>query len=127
MAKQVINIPGAPRRPFSPAIRAGDYVFVSGQAGFQDRETGEAVEGIKAQTGQCLQKMKQVLEMAGASLEDVVKVTVFLGNTADYARMNEVYQSYFSADHPARSTVITGFVNPDMLVEIECIAYSPAG
>lgn len=125
MTKQVINVPNAPKLPFSPAIKAGDYIFVSGQGGFQDPKTGEAIEGIEAQTKQCLENMKQVLEVAGSSLDDVVKVTVFLGNVADYARMNEVYQSYFSEDRPARSTAVTGLVIPNMLIEMECIAYSP--
>lgn len=124
MTKQVISVPNAPRYPFSSAIRAGGYVFVSGQGGFQDPKTGGAIEGIEAQTRQCLENMKQVLETAGSSLDDVVKVTIFLGNVADYARMNEVYQSYFPKDQPARSAAVTGLVIPNMLIEIECIAYS---
>ena len=69
--------------------------------------------------------MKQVLETAGASLDDVVKVTVFLGNVTDFAKMNAAYQSYFPKDQPARSTAVTGLVVPNMLTEMECIAYSP--
>jgi 2-iminobutanoate/2-iminopropanoate deaminase len=125
MTKQVLNLPNAPKYPFSQATRAGDYIFVSGQGGFQDPKTGEAIKGIEAQTRQCLENIKQVLEMAGSSLDDVVKVTVFLGNVADYGKMNEIYQSYFSKDQPARSTVVTGLVIPNMLIEMECIAYSP--
>lgn len=125
MTKQVLNVPNAPKMPFSPAIRAGDYIFVSGQGGFEDPETGEAIKGIEAQTRQCLENMKQVLEMAGSSLNDVVKVTIFLGNVADFARMNAVYQSYFPKDQPARSTAVTGLVVPNMLTEMECIAYFP--
>jgi len=124
MAKQVINIPNAPKYPFSPAIRAGNYIFVSGQGGFVDAE-GKEVKGIEAQTRQCLENMKQVLETADSSLGDVVKVAVFLGSVADYAKMNEVYQSYFTKDQPARSTAVTGLVIPSMLIEMECIAYSP--
>jgi 2-iminobutanoate/2-iminopropanoate deaminase len=125
MTKQVLNVPDAPKYPFSPAIRAGDYIFVSGQGGFQNPKTGEAIKGIEAQTRQCLQNMKQVLETAGASLDDVVKVTLFLGNVADYAKMNEVYQSYFQKGLPARSTAVAGLVIQNMLVEMECIAYCP--
>jgi 2-iminobutanoate/2-iminopropanoate deaminase len=124
MPKQVITVPNAPKYPFSPAIRAGDYIFVSGQGGFVDAQ-GREVKGIEAQTKQCLENMKQVLETAGSSLDDVVKVTVFLGNVADYAKMNEVYKSYFPKDQPARSTAITGLVIPNMLIEMECMAYSP--
>ena len=124
MVKKVISIPGAPKLPFSPAIRAGDYIFVSGQAGFIDAK-GKEVKGIEAQTRQCLENMKRVLVAAGASLDDVVKVTVFLRNEEDFAKMNEVYQGYFPKDQPARSTAVTGLVIPNMLIEMECIAYSP--
>lgn len=124
MAKEVITIPNAPKLPFSPAIRAGDYIFVSGQGGFVDN-AGREVEGIDAQTRQCLENIKRVLVAAGSSLDDVVKVTVFLGSVGDFARMNEVYQGYFPKDQPARSTAVTGLVIPNMLVEIECIAYYP--
>lgn len=127
MVKQVITIPDALKYPFSPAIKAGEYIFVSGQSGFQDRKTGEAIKGIKAQTRQCLENTKQVLEAAGSSLNDVVKVTVFLGDANDFAKMNEVYRSYFPKDQPARSTAITGLVNPNMLIEIDCVAYCPSG
>ena len=123
MGKEVITVPNAPKYPFSPAIRAGDYIFVSGQVGFIDAG-GKEVEGIGAQTRQCLENIKQVLEAAGSSLNDVVKVTVFLGHADHFAQMNEVYQSYFPKDYPARSTVVTGPVMPNMLVEIECVAYS---
>ena len=125
MTKQVINVPNAPKMPFSPAIRAGDYIFLSGQGGFEDPKTGKPIKGIEAQTRQCLENMKQVLETAGASLDDVVKVTVFLGNVTDFAKMNAAYQSYFPKDQPARSTAVTGLVVPSMLTEMECIAYSP--
>ena len=125
MTKQVINVPNAPKLPFSSAIRVGDYIFVSGQGEFEDPKTGEPIQGIEAQTRKCLENMKQVLETAGASLDDVVKVTVFLDDVANYAKMNEVYQSYFPKDYPARSTAVTGLVVPNMLAEMECIPYSP--
>jgi 2-iminobutanoate/2-iminopropanoate deaminase len=104
-------------------MRAGDYIFVSGQVGFQAAE-GKELKGIEAQTTQCLGNMKRVLAAANSSLGDVVKVTVFLRSAEDFAAMNEVYQSYFHDSQPARSTVITGLALPNMLVEIECIAYS---
>jgi 2-iminobutanoate/2-iminopropanoate deaminase len=124
MVKKVITVPSTPKLPFSPAIRAGDYIFVSGQIGLTDAQ-GKETKGIKAQTKQCLENIKAVLTAAGASLDDVVKVTVFLRSEKDFAEMNEVYQSYFAKDQPARSTVITGLVLSNMLIEIECIAYSP--
>jgi len=125
MVKKVITVPGAPKLPFSPAIRAGDYIFVSGQAGFVDAE-GKEIKGIEAQTKLCLENIKAVLKAAGCSLDDVVKVTVFLRNQEDFAKMNEVYQSYFVKDRPARSTVVAALALPSMLIELECIAYSPA-
>jgi 2-iminobutanoate/2-iminopropanoate deaminase len=124
MAKEVITVPTKPKSPLSPGIKAGDYIFVSGQVGTVD-DKGREVKGIEAQTRQCLENMKLVLETAGSSLSDVVKVTVFLVTVDDFAKMNEVYQSYFPKDYPARSTVITGLVRPSMLVEIECVAYHP--
>lgn len=124
MTKEVIRMPDSADRPFSPAIRAGDNIFVSGQVGIRDNQ-GNEIEGIEGQTKQCLDNASQILEAAGSSLADVVKVTVFLKDVADFAKMNEVYQSYFPEDRPARSTVITGLVNSAMLVEIECIAYCP--
>ena len=113
--------------PYSPAVRAGNYIFVSGQIGFNDPQTGKDNEGIEAQTKQCLENMKRVLESMGASLSDVAKVTVFLKNNDDFTRMNETYINYFPENRPARSTIITNLINPKMLIEIECIAYCPSG
>jgi len=124
MLKRVITLPDAPKLPFSAAIRAGDYIFVSGQIGHTDAG-GKKVKGIEGQVRQCLENMKKVLAAAGSSLDEVVKVTVFLRNQADFARMNEIYQSYFAEDRPARSTVIADLALPSMLIEIDCIAYSP--
>lgn len=124
MIKEVITIPTRAKAPYSPGVRAGDYIFVSGQGGSVDAQ-GREVRGIEAQTSQCLENMKEVLEAAGASLDNVVKVTVFLADAGDFAKMNEVYQSYLPKDLPARSTVITALVRPDMLLEAECIAYCP--
>ena len=125
MTKEVISVATQLAGvPISPGIKAGDYVFVSGQVGIVD-DKGKEVKGIEAQTRQCLEKVKQVLEAAGSSLSDVVKVTVFLVNVENFAKMNEVYRSYFSEDYPARATVIAGLVRPEMLVEVECIAYRP--
>ena len=125
MAKrEFIILPGKAEMPFSSAVRAGDYIFVSGTTGHLDAQ-GNSVAGTEAQTKQCLENMKQALQAAGASLSDVVKATVFLVNVDNFAKMNGVYKSYFPKDCPARATVITGLVSPDMLVEIECVAYKP--
>jgi len=122
--KEVITIPNMKGRPYSPAIRAGDLIFASGAVGNKDAQ-GNPLEGIEAQTRQCLENMKDVLQAAGSSLSDVVKATVFLTSADNYAKMNEVYRSFFPKDLPARSTVITGLALPDILIEIECIAYKP--
>ena len=124
MVKRVITLPNALKFPYSPAIRAGDYIFVSGQVGHIDAQ-GKEIKEIEAQVRQCLDNMKRVLTAASSSLDDVVKVTVFLRQEKDFAKMNEVYESYFSKDPPARSTVIAGLPLAGMLVEMECIAYSP--
>lgn len=127
MSKQVITFAGAPKRaPISPGIRAGDFIFTAGQVGFEDAETGAPLEGIEAQTRQCLENVKKVLAAGGATLDDVVRVGVFLVDTKYFAKMNEVYQKYFTEDWPARTTVVAGFMIPSMLIEIECVAYSPA-
>lgn len=125
MSKKIISVPNAPQLPFSPAIKAGDYIFVSGQVGFEDPESGEKIHGIEAQTRQCIENIKKVLHAAGSDLSDVVKVTVFLRNADDFYSMNKVYKSFFPVDQPARSTVVPEMVMPNMLVEIECIAYRP--
>ncbi len=124
MAKEVIRMSNTSKYPFSPAIRAGSYIYVSGQGGVMDSQ-GNEVEGIEAQTKRCLDNIKRILEAAGSSLTDVVKVTVFLNDAANFARMNEAYQAYFPEDPPARSTAVTDLVVPAMLIEIECIAYCP--
>lgn len=124
MAKEVVTVPNRPKTPYSPGIKAGDYIFVSGQVGLVD-DKGRELKGIEAQARQCLENVKQVLEAAGSSLNEVVKVTVFLAKAADFDKMNEVYQSYFTKDLPARSTVIAGLARPAMEIEIECIAYQP--
>jgi 2-iminobutanoate/2-iminopropanoate deaminase len=122
MKKQIITIPGAPATPYSPAVKAGDFLYVSGQIGIRDRD-GNEINTFEGQARQCIQNMERILETAGLSLDDVVKVTVFLRNEGDFNRMNEIFRAHFPQDPPARSTVIAGLLNPEMLIEIECIAY----
>ncbi len=125
MTKKFINLPHAPKLPFTPAIKAGDFIFISGQVGYQDPKTGKEVKGIEAQTRQCLENIKELLETAGANMSDVVKTNVYLLNREDFGKMNEVYKQYFTKDQPTRCTVVPGLVTPGMLVEIECTAYHP--
>ena len=125
MNKKVITLPTSTNPFLSPAIKAGDYIFVSGQVGAVE-DQGKPIKGIEAQAKQVLQEIKRVLKAAGASLSDVVKTTVFLVSADDFAQMNEVYGSYFTQDRPARSTiVVAALAKPEYVVEIECIAYRP--
>ena len=123
MAKQVY--PSDLPYPFSAAVRTGNLLFVSGQVGMRD---GQVVEGIEAQTRATLENIREVLARAGASLEDVVKVTVFLSDMSLWPKMNEVYREFFPKDPPARSALgANGLALPELLVEIECVAEVGSG
>lgn len=120
-----ITPPGSPvpRGPYSPAVRAGDFIFVSGQ-GPTDPATNQFVFGdIREETRRVLTNIKIILEGCGASLTDVVKCSVFLRNAGDFSAMNEVYSEFFGSQKPARTTVEAKFAVPEMKVEIDCIAY----
>jgi 2-iminobutanoate/2-iminopropanoate deaminase len=132
MPKEIIkmsgNAPGPKNmlRPFSAAVRAGDFIFVSGfHGGGSNPQTGEKYDTIELQTRSCLEKIKHALEAGGASLDDVVKSTVFIDSGEHFEKMNQVYQEYFPQDQPARSAVVTQFVRPGMMIQIDCIAYCP--
>jgi reactive intermediate/imine deaminase len=126
--KEVIQMPGASLGlPFSPAVRVGNLLFLSGQIGAVPGTRNLAPGGIEGQTRQTLENIKAVLEHAGSALDRVVKCTVFLGNIADYAAMNAVYSSYFPKDPPARSTLAASGLALGAAVEIECIALAGAG
>jgi len=113
-----------PRGPYSPAIRAGDFIFVSGQ-GPIDPATDQLSPGdIQHETRLTLQNLQRILAACGATLADVVKCSVFLLDAAEFSRMNEVYKEFFGETRPARTTVEAKFASP-MRVEIDCIAYKP--
>jgi 2-iminobutanoate/2-iminopropanoate deaminase len=108
--------------PYSQAIRANGFVFVSGQIAL-DPVTNTLVSGdVAFQTDRVLKNLSGILRAAGTSLEKVVRSTVFLKNMGDFAAMNEVYGSYFSVAPPARSTVEVARLPKDVLVEIDVIA-----
>jgi 2-iminobutanoate/2-iminopropanoate deaminase len=108
--------------PYSQAIRAGDFIFVSGQIPI-DPNTGEFVPGgIEKQTEQVLVNVSRVLEAAGSGLDQVVKTTVFLADIREFAAMNEVYARFFFKEPPARATVEAARLPRDARVEIEAIA-----
>jgi len=125
MNRKFIQLANTPKIPLSSGVRAGDFIFVSGQVGYEDPKTGREVKSIEAQTAQCLENVKTVLEAAGSVMTDVVKVNIYLKNATDFEKMNEVYRRYFTKDLPARCTVVPALTQPKMLIEIECIAYSP--
>jgi 2-iminobutanoate/2-iminopropanoate deaminase len=123
---EVIKTAKAPEAlgPYSQGIRAGDYVFASGQLGLNPA-TGDLREGVAAQTEQAMDNLTAVLETAGATLADVVKTTIFLADMADFGTVNAIYGARFSGAPPARSTIEVAALPKGGLVEIEMIAYAP--
>ncbi len=122
--KQAIVTKYAPAAigPYSQAIEANGMVFVSGQLPI-DPATGEFAEGgVKELTTQSLTNMKNILEEAGLTMDNVVKTTVFLADMADFAEMNAAYTTFFSGTAPARSAVAVKTLPKNARVEIECIA-----
>jgi len=122
--RDVISTPDAPKAigPYSQAIKANGFVFVSGQVAI-DPATQQVITGdVAAQTDRVLKNLSAILKAAGTGLENVVRSTVFLKNMNDFAAMNEVYGKYFSATPPARSTVEVARLPKDVLVEIDVIA-----
>lgn len=122
--KQIISTDKAPAAigPYSQAVKAGNLLFVSGQIPI-DPATGEVVEAtIQAQTTQSLTNVKNILEAAGASLDNVVKTTVFLKDMNDFVEMNRVYSTFFQTDCPARAAVQVAKLPKDVMVEVEAIA-----
>ena len=109
--------------PLSPAVRAGDFVFVSGQVPVD--AVGSVVPGgIEPQTKRVLDNVEAALALAGCSLEDVVKATVILADAKDFGAFNRVYATYFQKDPPARTTVEARLMI-DIKIEIEAVAYRP--
>jgi 2-iminobutanoate/2-iminopropanoate deaminase len=123
-----ITPPGvpSPRGPYSPAVRAGDFVFVSGQIAV-DPTTDQSVTGeIRRETRQVLNNVRRILEGCGAEMADVVRTTVYLADVADFAAMNEVYAEFFGDARPARTTIaVKDLPLPGAKVEIDVIAYQP--
>jgi len=122
--KTAISSPGAPKAigPYSPAVRAGQLVFLSGQVPM-DPATGNLIDGdIAAQTRRVFDNLGALLAAAGLSFANVVRTTVFLADINDFAAMNQVYATYVSEPYPARSTVQVARLPKDARVEIDLIA-----
>jgi 2-iminobutanoate/2-iminopropanoate deaminase len=122
--REIIKTEGAPGAigPYSQAIRAGGFVFASGQIPL-DPATGSLVPGdVVKQTEQVMRNISALLEAAGSGLDRIVKTTVFLADMNDFSAMNEVYGRYFDENPPARSTVQAARLPRDARVEIEVVA-----
>jgi 2-iminobutanoate/2-iminopropanoate deaminase len=123
--KSVVRTENAPApfqgAPYSQAIRAGGFVFVSGQLGLQPDDS-EITGSIEEQTEQIFQNLRAILDAAGTGLDRLVKTTVFLADLADFAAMNEVYARHVDAEPPARSTVEVAALPSGAKVEIDAIA-----
>jgi 2-iminobutanoate/2-iminopropanoate deaminase len=122
--REVVSTSDAPKAigPYSQAIKASGFVFVSGQVAI-DPATQQVIAGdVAAQTERVLQNLSAILKEAGTGLDRVVRSTVFLKNMGDFAAMNEVYGKYFTVAPPARSTVEVARLPKDALVEIDVIA-----
>ena len=125
--REAIAVPGAPRAigPYSPVIRAGNLLFISGQIPF-NADTGTVVTGdIAVQTDQVMRNLGTLLKAAGAGFEHVVRTTVFLMDMNDFAAMNESYAKFVTDPPPARSTVQVARLPRDARIEIDAIAVLP--
>lgn len=124
---QFLNSPRALQldRPFSEAVRAGDFLYLSGQIGEDPASAKLPPGGIEPESRQALTNVKHVLEANGASLSDVVKCTVFLADIAEWPAFNTVYREFFKKPFPARSALAASGLAMNARVELECIAYVP--
>lgn len=122
-----INAPGLPKpqSPYSHAVKAGGFIYVSGQVSL-DPATDQFVFGTVAEeTRRTIENINTILEAAGAGIEDVVKCAVFLSDVRDFAEMNAVYDEFFGSAKPARTTVQAALPGKGLKVEIDCVAYKP--
>ena len=125
MRKQIVRTERAPKAigPYSQAVRAGEFLFISGQIAI-DPATNEIVQGDTAvQAERVLHNIRSILDDSGATLMDVVKVTIYLVDMDDFAAVNEVYGGFFHSDPPARATVQVSRLPKDVRVEIEAVAW----
>ncbi len=121
--KQVIHTETAPKAigPYSQAIASDNLLFTSGQLGI-DVETGKLAEGVEAQAHAAMKNLGEILKKNGMGYANVLKTTIFVQSLGDFGTVNQVYQSYFSGDFPARSCVQVAALPLGGLVEIECVA-----
>ena len=120
---KTVNTDAAPQAigPYSQAVKTGELIYTSGQIALTPE--GIMVQNdVRLQAGQVMRNLKEVLEAAGSSLQNVIKTTIFLADMDDFAAVNEVYEEWFADHKPARSTVAVKTLPKNALVEIECIA-----
>ena len=128
MRKEIIATEEAPKAigPYSQAVRVGPLVFLSGQIPL-DPQTGEVVPGdIVVQTKRVMENLSAVLRASGVSLSEVVRSTIYLTNLADFAKVNEIYGTYFPSEPPARATVQVAALPRGASIEIDMIAHAGA-
>lgn len=122
--KETIRLDYPPDAHYNPAVRAGDFVYTCGHIGLED-ESGRELTTIEDQTRATLVDLRKTLAAAGATMDDIVKATVYIADIDYYEKMNEVYVTFFEGPTPARSTIVTRLVMDEILVEIEAVAYKP--
>lgn len=125
MKKQIIRSDQAPSPigPYSQAVKAGGFLFVSGQIALHPVSGELVMHNLEAETRQVMENIRSVLAQAGVSFDSIVKTSIFLSDMAHFARVNEVYASYFSGDFPARETVQVAGLPKNVNVEISVTAY----
>lgn len=125
MPKQAVNVTGSapPGGPYTPVVRAGDFIFISGQVPMRPGEPIDLSQPFADLVRICLDNVKALVEGAGASMDDVVKTTVFLADMDRFGELNETYMTYFSEPRPARSCIQAGRLPLDVPVEVEAIVY----
>jgi 2-iminobutanoate/2-iminopropanoate deaminase len=124
--ERIIPAGGAsPRGHYTPAMRAGDFVYVSGQGPIDPVTDKLAVGDVEFQTQLTLSNIRRILEAAGVGITDVVKCSVFLRDISEFHNMNRAYAAFFGDHKPARTTIEAKFHQAEMLVEIDCVAYKP--
>ncbi|SET51227.1 endoribonuclease L-PSP [Oceanobacillus limi] len=109
--------------PYSQAIQAGDFLYISGQIGI-DPDNGNIVEGIEKQTKRVMENLQAILTKANANFTHVVKFTIYLASMDDFAKVNEIYGGYLEKPYPARATVEVSRLPKDVLVEIDAVVYT---
>lgn len=116
-----------PRGHYTPGIRAGDFIYVSGQGPIDPVTDVLVVTDVETQTRITLENVARILAAAGAGVTDIVKVSMFLRDISDFQAMNRAYAAFFGDHKPARTTIEAKFHKSEMLVEVDCVAYKPRG